>query len=440
MRTNPALPRGSPHALGAGLAEGNNGTNGCERNARSPTERTGGRKLDHSAGKSSIRKNGLELRPGREKEGEGFLCHAQFAGLLCSRRELAKSWQEKGLDLVSNRHGSDSIDEHTISPERGACKRCYKLFREGTDTARHPRYSAFATHTAQAPLEPLTPGPSATWEARSFATPVALTARSSSPVAHEVPRGPCRRTDGRVTEPRAFRKRGRHRRGSPNWRAPRAPSPPTKSSDLGTWQTLPTDAFTAESELYDYRSSKAAANGNWPQSSTGPISTTSATIAPGSTQPRMRTSAACWSSSDSTKKTSVLAPSLIGLTVWDKPASACLSSRIPYGTQVTRERLAQIGGLEADLRRLRTAAASGAMACSPRRRRGTRRPGGLLAETVALARIEVAREELAKAFELRDAITEAGQRFGFSYVTLDLQGYRTGSHNEVIGRRSLKVV
>src|SRR5271154_6980519 len=42
----------------------------------------------------------------------------------------------------------------------------------------------------------------------------------------------------------------------------------------------------------------------------------------------------------------------VGLTIWDKPASACLSSRIPYGTEVTRERLAQIGGLEAELRSL----------------------------------------------------------------------------------------
>ena len=39
----------------------------------------------------------------------------------------------------------------------------------------------------------------------------------------------------------------------------------------------------------------------------------------------------------------------IGLTVWDKPASACLSSRIPYGTEVARERLAQIGGLDVQL-------------------------------------------------------------------------------------------
>ena len=58
----------------------------------------------------------------------------------------------------------------------------------------------------------------------------------------------------------------------------------------------------------------------------------------------------------------------------------------------------------------------------------------------ALARIEVAREELSRAFDLRDAIVEAGKRFGFAYVTLDLQGYRTGSHNEVLAGRSLRVV
>jgi uncharacterized protein len=111
----------------------------------------------------------------------------------------------------------------------------------------------------------------------------------------------------------------------------------------------------------------------------------------------------------------------IGLAIWDKPASACLSSRIPYGTKVTRERLAQIGGLEAELRRL-----------------GLRQLRVRWHES--LARIEVAREELAVAFERRDAIVEAGKRFGFAYVTLDLQGYRTGSHNEVLVGRSLRVV
>jgi uncharacterized protein len=54
--------------------------------------------------------------------------------------------------------------------------------------------------------------------------------------------------------------------------------------------------------------------------------------------------------------------------------------------------------------------------------------------------VEVARDELARAFDARDAIVEAGKRFAFAYVTLDLQGYRTGSHNEVIVGKSLRVV
>jgi uncharacterized protein len=117
---------------------------------------------------------------------------------------------------------------------------------------------------------------------------------------------------------------------------------------------------------------------------------------------------------------------LIGLTVWDKPASACLSSRIPYGTEVTRERLAQIGGLEAELRAL-----------GLRQLRVRWHEAGMKG---AMARIEVARDELLRAFDQRDAIVEAGKRFGFAFVTLDLQGYRTGSHNEVIVGKSLRLV
>jgi uncharacterized protein len=119
--------------------------------------------------------------------------------------------------------------------------------------------------------------------------------------------------------------------------------------------------------------------------------------------------------------------SLMGLTVWDKPASACLSSRIPYGTEVTRERLAQIGGLEAELRGIGL-------------RQVRVRWHALGTGDRGLARVEVARDELARAFEARDAIVEAGRRFGFAYVTLDLQGYRMGSHNEVIVGKSLRVV
>ena len=114
---------------------------------------------------------------------------------------------------------------------------------------------------------------------------------------------------------------------------------------------------------------------------------------------------------------------LLGLPIWDKPASACLSSRIPYGTSVTRDRLAQIGGLESDLKGL-----------------GFRQVRVRFHDKVA--RIEVALEELERmrAPGVREAIVEAGKRHGFTYVTLDLAGYRLGSHNEVLVGRSLKIV
>jgi pyridinium-3,5-biscarboxylic acid mononucleotide sulfurtransferase len=119
----------------------------------------------------------------------------------------------------------------------------------------------------------------------------------------------------------------------------------------------------------------------------------------------------------------------LGLAIWDKPASACLSSRIPYGTEVTRERLAQIGGLEAELRHL-----------GLRQVRVRWHALGGAAGDRALARVEVARDELAAAFDARDAIVEAAKRYGFAYTTLDLQGYRMGSHNEVIVGKSLRLV
>lgn len=113
----------------------------------------------------------------------------------------------------------------------------------------------------------------------------------------------------------------------------------------------------------------------------------------------------------------------LGLGVWDKPASACLSSRLPYGTAVTRERLSQIGGLEEELRAL-----------------GFRQVRVRWHETIA--RIEIAQEELGRAFdpELRERIVAAGKRHGFTYVTLDLQGYRTGSHNELLVGKALRVL
>ncbi len=101
----------------------------------------------------------------------------------------------------------------------------------------------------------------------------------------------------------------------------------------------------------------------------------------------------------------------LGLGFWDKPAAACLSSRIPYGTSVTPERLSQIERLEDALHAL-----------------------GLRQVRVryhdALARIEVPKPEMDAAFQQRDAIVAAGKAVGFTYVSLDLAGYRSGSQNE----------
>jgi uncharacterized protein len=117
----------------------------------------------------------------------------------------------------------------------------------------------------------------------------------------------------------------------------------------------------------------------------------------------------------------------LDLSIWDKPAAACLSSRIPYGTAVTRDRLVQIGSFEAELHR--------AGLRQVRVRWHELAGDGANTRAGAIARVEVAQDELGKAFEIRQAIIAAGKRVGFTYVTLDLEGYRTGSHNEVLARR-----
>lgn len=122
----------------------------------------------------------------------------------------------------------------------------------------------------------------------------------------------------------------------------------------------------------------------------------------------------------------------MGLRIWDKPAAACLSSRLPYGTRVTRERLAQIAALEGDLHALGIRQARVRWHAASAATEGTRE--------AAIARIEIAKNELVKAFDARDAIVDAGRRAGFAYVTLDLAGYRTGSHNEVLAKRTLPVL
>ena len=107
----------------------------------------------------------------------------------------------------------------------------------------------------------------------------------------------------------------------------------------------------------------------------------------------------------------------LGLPVWDKPAEACYSSRIPFGTPVTAEALAQIGRAERALRRL-----------------GLRQVRVRHHDSVA--RIEIDPAEFPRLLEpeLREQIVAAVREAGYRYVALDLQGYRTGSLNEALLR------
>jgi uncharacterized protein len=104
-----------------------------------------------------------------------------------------------------------------------------------------------------------------------------------------------------------------------------------------------------------------------------------------------------------------------GLSLADKPASACLSSRIEYGRPVTRENLSQVEQAEAALHALGYQQVR------------VRHHGDL-------ARIEISRTELPQALTLEalDRITAALRPLGFLYITLDTQGYRSGSMNEVL--------
>jgi uncharacterized protein len=103
------------------------------------------------------------------------------------------------------------------------------------------------------------------------------------------------------------------------------------------------------------------------------------------------------------------------LSLADKPASACLSSRIEYGRPVTRENLSQVEHAEAALHALGF-------------------PQVRVRHHGDLARIEIARDDLARALSLPtlEKITAAIKPLGFLYVTLDTEGYRSGSMNDVL--------
>lgn len=101
------------------------------------------------------------------------------------------------------------------------------------------------------------------------------------------------------------------------------------------------------------------------------------------------------------------------INIWNKPAQACLASRIPYGTKITKKRLKQIEEAEKFLSNL-----------------------GLDQLRVRyhneIARIEVPKENFSKILKQSKKITKKFKEIGFNYVTIDLEGYRTGSLNEVL--------
>jgi uncharacterized protein len=106
-----------------------------------------------------------------------------------------------------------------------------------------------------------------------------------------------------------------------------------------------------------------------------------------------------------------------GLPCWDRPASACLSSRLPYGTEVTPERLSLVERGEAALREL-----------------GFQQFRVRLHDK--LGRVEIAQDELTRALEpgMASAIAKALKAVGFTYVALDLEGYRQGSLNRTLAK------
>lgn len=106
----------------------------------------------------------------------------------------------------------------------------------------------------------------------------------------------------------------------------------------------------------------------------------------------------------------------LGLETWDKPAMACLASRIPYGDPVTAAKLAQVEKSEAHLRALGF------------RELRVRHHG-------AIARIELAAAEIARAVERREEIARGLRAQGFEFVVLDLEGFRSGRMNEAFLRR-----
>jgi uncharacterized protein len=104
----------------------------------------------------------------------------------------------------------------------------------------------------------------------------------------------------------------------------------------------------------------------------------------------------------------------LGLRTWDKPAAACLASRVPYGTPVTLSVLTEVAAAESGLRALGF------------RQLRVRHYGDL-------ARLEVPLEALGDVVARREEVVDAVRRAGYRYVTLDLEGFRSGNLNAGLG-------
>ena len=111
----------------------------------------------------------------------------------------------------------------------------------------------------------------------------------------------------------------------------------------------------------------------------------------------------------------------MNLKTWDKPAQACLSSRIPYGTTVTVEALTRIASAEQFLRS-----------------KGFRQLRVRHHDTIARIEMEPTDFETLMSEPLRTEITDAFRGYGYSYVTLDMEGFRSGSLNEILSKMQKK--
>ena len=106
----------------------------------------------------------------------------------------------------------------------------------------------------------------------------------------------------------------------------------------------------------------------------------------------------------------------LGLRTWDKPAVACLSSRFAYGDPITVEKLRQVAAAESAVRNLGFS-------------------GFRVRHHDDIARLEIPRDQFARAVECADELVDALRGVGYRHALLDLAGYRSGSSNEVLNAR-----